>query len=457
MVLTDTALLVLLGGGLLLVDPRAAVLSVAYLGLVALGVHKGLSKWSAVNGARLGAAGVSNVVAIQESVVLHRELLVLGRLGNQYERTRAGLETGARARATQSVIGQIPRIVYDAALVVGALLLAAWQLRTSTLAEALAVLLIFMAAASRIIPSLLRINGQLIQMRSAAAQSQLTFDLARRVAVPVAEGWQAPALSTTHPAASSEPRAASHLVVRGVSFTYPSGAGPVLHEVSLDAGPGTMLAIVGPTGGGKSTLADVVAGVIVPQSGSVTIDGAEPLARVAASPGSIGYVPQRVALVDGTVRDNVALALDRADVDDERVWAALREAQVGEVIEALDEGLDTRVGEHGLRLSGGQRQRLGIARALYSRPSLLILDEATSALDAETELAIARGLTTLRGTVTVVVIAHRLASVKTADQVVYLDHGRVAGAGTFESLSQSSEAFARQVEILSMPPRSATS
>ena len=240
-------------------------------------------------------------------------------------------------------------------------------------------------------------------------------------------------------------------MISHVGYAYPGAPEPVLHDICLEVPAGSSMAVVGPTGGGKSTLADVIVGLLVPDSGTVEIDGVRPLDLITGSPGAVAYVPQRVVLVDGTVRDNVTVALDPAQVDDERVWEALREAHVSDVVTDLPGGLDARIGEHGLRLSGGQRQRIGLARALYSRPSLLILDEATSALDAETEQAIAAGIAGLRGSVTIVVIAHRLAAVKEADHVVYLDGGRVAGEGTFGDLVEQSESFARQVEILSLP------
>ena len=456
-ILTDCALLVLLGVGLFVVSPAMTLAAGLYLGLVAVVVHFSLSRWSERNGAELGGSGVANMMAIQEGLGLHRELWTMGRLGQRYELTRSSLEVGARARGTQTLIGQIPRMIYDSALVIGALLLTAWQLRTSSLSEAMATLLVFLAAASRVLPSLMRVNSQLIQMRSYSGQGRQTYVLAASLQEAPSPGWREPSLEPLRAtaadasAADAAPHAGAHVLLRGVSYTYPGTSEQVLSDVSLEALPGGSIAVVGPTGGGKSTLADVIVGLLVPGSGEVTIDGLPPLDMITARPGALAYVPQRVFLVDGSVRDNVTIDLDPALADDDRVWHALRQAHVSDVIAALPDGIDTRIGEHGLRLSGGQRQRLGLARALYSGPSLLVLDEATSALDAETEQAIASGLDALRGSVTVIVIAHRLAAVKGADRVVYLDKGRVAGAGSFEELVLESADFARQVDILSLP------
>ncbi len=349
------------------------------------------------------------------------------------------------------MIGQIPKVVYDVALVAGALLLAAWQLQVSDLPTALATLLVFLAAASRVIPSLLRINGQLIQLRSAAGQAKPTYELAQRLSRPPVAGWRSPPLTQ---GATSDPdvrEGGARVVLVDVSFQYPTGVRPVLTDVSLDVLPGQSIAVVGPTGGGKSTLVDVMVGLLAPDRGTVRIDGGEPLDAILERPGSVAYVPQRVALVEGTVRENIAISLPAADVDDTRIWEALDRAQAVDVVEGLPHGLDTRIGEHGFRLSGGQRQRIGLARALYQRPRLLILDEATSALDAQTEHAISAGLAALRGRVTLVVVAHRLAAVKDVDLVVYVEDGRVAARGSFDDVVRQSPAFARQVEILTMP------
>jgi ATP-binding cassette, subfamily B, bacterial PglK len=450
-VLTDGTLLVLIGGALLVWSPVVTIVAAVYLGTVAILVHLILSRWSARNGAQLGTAGIRNLSVVQEGIGLHRELWALGRLGQQYEDARASLESGALARATQGLITQIPRVVYDTALVIGALLLAAWQLQVSTLAEAMSMLLVFLAAAARVIPSLLRVNGQLINMRSSAAQARQTYELADRLRQPSTSAWVPPTLERLQTRIPAGPTTGAHVVVRDITYTYPSGDHPVLSGVSIEAAPGEAIAIVGPTGGGKSTLADVIVGLLTPQRGVVSIDGLTPLDMITTRPGSLAYVPQRVMLIEGTVRDNVCVGLPPAEIDDERIWDALRQAHVDDVIAALPDGLATAIGEHGLRLSGGQRQRVGLARAMYSRPSLLVLDEATSALDAETEQAIAAGIAALRGSVTVIVIAHRLAAVKGASHVVYLEDGVVSASGSFDELLRDSASFARQVEILSMP------
>jgi ABC-type bacteriocin/lantibiotic exporter with double-glycine peptidase domain len=207
---------------------------------------------------------------------------------------------------------------------------------------------------------------------------------------------------------------------------------------------------VGPTGAGKSTLADVILGIIRPASGTVQLSGLDPERAVVTWPGAIAYVPQDVAVLSGTVRENVALGYPDDQIDDDWVWEALEKAQLSTFLLELREGLDTVVGEHGVKLSGGQRQRLGIARALYTRPKLLVLDEATSALDAQTEQHISTTLEAVGSEVTRIVVAHRLATVRESSLVLFIDGGRLIAKGSFEEVRQRVPAFERQAHLLGL-------
>jgi ABC-type multidrug transport system fused ATPase/permease subunit len=238
--------------------------------------------------------------------------------------------------------------------------------------------------------------------------------------------------------------------LQGVTARYPDSAEPAIQAVNLTLEAGMSAAIVGPTGAGKSTLADVVLGILPVESGIVRLGSLEPSECISTWPGSIAYVPQVVSLVSGTVRQNVAIGLSDEEIDDDAVWSALRAAHLDDFLRSEREGLDTEVGERGVRLSGGQRQRLGLARALYSKPRLLVLDEATSALDAETEGAISNTLSRLHGDVTTIVIAHRLTTIKDADTVVYIDGGRVLAQGAFETVRQLVPRFDESARILGL-------
>jgi ABC-type multidrug transport system fused ATPase/permease subunit len=235
-----------------------------------------------------------------------------------------------------------------------------------------------------------------------------------------------------------------------VSLGYPGAQNLALDSVTFDVEANQTVALVGSTGAGKSSLTDAILGVVIPDTGSVLISGVKPHEAIERWPGAMAYVPQDVAVLSGTVRENVALAIPAYFIDDSLVWEALERAQLSTFLQDSRDGLDTIVGENGVQLSGGQRQRLGIARALYSRPKLLVLDEATSALDAETERSITETLDSLAGDITLIVIAHRLATVRHFNQVIHLSNGQVTGHGTFEEVRSQVPEFNRQAELLGL-------
>ena len=202
--------------------------------------------------------------------------------------------------------------------------------------------------------------------------------------------------------------------------------------------------------GAFHTLADLILGVLNPDAGVTLIGGLTPAEALANWPGAVAYVPQDVAMANGTVRENVALGLPVEIIDDDWVWDALNRAHLGQFLQDSREGLDTVIGENGIKLSGGQLQRLGIARALYTRPRLLVLDEATSALDAETEQSIAQTLQELEGAVTTVTIAHRLATIRHCDLVIYLEGGRVQAQGSFSEVRALAPQFDKQARLLGL-------
>ena len=235
-----------------------------------------------------------------------------------------------------------------------------------------------------------------------------------------------------------------------VTLTYPGTDIPAVKHVSLTVPVGHSLALVGPSGAGKSTVADLILGVLHPQDGDISIGGGVPSEAATTWPGAIAYVPQDIIVIEGTIRDNVALGLPKAIVDDELVWEALERAHLTQVVRGELGGLDLIAGENGIRLSGGQRQRLGLARALYTRPKLIVLDEATSALDSETEAVISQALVELGRDVTLIIIAHRLATIRHCTSVVYLERGCIRAQGTFEEVRAVHPNFDRQASLLGL-------
>jgi ABC-type multidrug transport system fused ATPase/permease subunit len=238
--------------------------------------------------------------------------------------------------------------------------------------------------------------------------------------------------------------------LKNLTFCYPEKFDPAVDSVSISIQPGDSVAIVGPSGSGKSTIVDAILGIVKPSSGEVSISGLEPLDAFAKWPGSVSYVPQDIFIANSSIRENVALGYPVSEINDEIVKNALEKASLEEFWKSLPDGLDTIVGEFGTKISGGQRQRLGIARALFTSPLLLVLDEATSALDGETELSITEAIQKFQGEVTVIMIAHRLATVRNADVVVYVDSGKVVATGTFDQIRKSVPDFDRQAQLMGL-------
>jgi ABC-type bacteriocin/lantibiotic exporter with double-glycine peptidase domain len=232
--------------------------------------------------------------------------------------------------------------------------------------------------------------------------------------------------------------------LKNVTFSYSSSKSPVLDDINLTVSEGEMLALVGPSGSGKSTLIDLILGLLTPSSGQVSISYINPKKSISTWPGMIGYVPQNVNLLNASVSRNLSLGYKEGTFDQKTMRKSLELAKLSEI------PLELKVGENGANLSGGQRQRLGIARALMFEPKLLILDEATSALDSETEHAISASLEQLRGKITLIVVAHRLSTVKSATKVAYLDNGKLLASGTFEEVRLKIPAFDKQAKLMGL-------
>jgi ABC-type multidrug transport system fused ATPase/permease subunit len=453
---TEFTLLAVLALGLLVVSPIVTVFTVAYFLLVALILQRVLSSWARRLGIDASHAEVSSYESVQEALRTYREAVVSSRRGLYVEQLQALRWQMAKVQSDLQFLGLVPKYVFEVALVVGAALLAASQLMTKDLDAAVAIIAVFLAAGSRIVPSMLRLQGAAILVRNASGQAAPTFELARELALTESGSIGELHLGETNPQTVKKLLEAGYtdfqasIAVRGVTLAYPDAGFPALAAVSIELTPGASLALVGPTGAGKSTLADVILGVLHPDSGEVLIGGLSPAQAVERWPGAIAYVPQDVAMVNGNVRDNVALGLPQECVDDDWVWAALERAHLDSFLRESRDGLNTVIGEHGIRLSGGQRQRLGVARALYTKPKLLVLDEATSALDAETERSIAETLRGLSGSVTTITIAHRLATIRHCDVVAYLEDGRLVASGSFDEVRRVAPHFDQQAELLGL-------
>ncbi|MCX6431892.1 MAG: ABC transporter ATP-binding protein, partial [Actinobacteria bacterium] len=451
---TEGTLLVVLAAGLFLVSPIVTAFTIAFFVAVGLILQRLLSGWAGRVGQRATHAEVASYSVIQEALRTYRETVVAHRRADYVSRFQAVRWESAQVQADLQFMSLVPKYVFEIALVIGAALLAGSQLLTKDVSAAIAIIALFLAAGSRVVPSMLRLQGAMITIRGGAGQAAPTYELADELGqLGGGSGTPDPALP---PAEIKARLIAGHgdfdpsISLKGIRLAYPGSEALALDDVTLDISAGRSLALVGPTGAGKSTLADVILGVLQADSGEALVGGQHPLTAVARWPGAIAYVPQDVAMANGTVRENVALGLPLEAIDDSWVWDALERAHLAVFLRDNREGLDTLIGEHGLKLSGGQRQRLGVARALYSRPKLLVLDEATSALDAETERIISMTLASLEGQVTTVTVAHRLATIMHCDSIAYLENGRVTAFGTFDEVRAMEPNFDHQARLLGL-------
>jgi len=448
----ELAVLLVLAAGLLAIDPTVAVFTIVFFAVLALALNRILGTRARRLGVQLSGADIASITSVQDALRTYRETTVSGRRTLFVERFQGLRWRAAGYQADSQIIAQVSKYVFEVGLIIGGAALAVSQILTREVVAAVSVIAVFLAAASRIMPSLLRLQQASIQVRQSAGVAAPTFALQEQLETTAQDfhidlSVRERVLSGL---ASDYPGFSPALEMSNVVVTYPGADRPAVEGASLSVQPGESLALVGPTGAGKSTLADLVLGVIQPESGSVQLSRLAPSEAVSKWPGAMAYVPQEVSVLNGTIRDNVALGLPEDSISDDLVWEALQRAHLADMLRAEREGLDTVVGEHGVRLSGGQRQRLGLARALYTRPRLMVLDEATSALDAETERAVSDALQELEGDVTLVIVAHRLATIRHCTQVVYIEQGRIEAMGSFDHVRSAQPNFDRQAQLLGL-------
>lgn len=449
--LTELAVLVVLGVALLFLSPWIAFGSIGFFAVVAFTIQRAVGGWAARAGRITSEAEIASLGAVQEALAAYREITVSNRRTAYVSRIHDLRWQAAQVSADTLFIGLFPKYIFEAALVIGGFALAGFLFATQNSVAAVGTLALFLAASTRVMPSLLRLQGAILGLRGAAGVAGPTFALAHELGSRTDDPQRIADLTIIRDRIRrGHPDFNPDIQLSGVTLTYPGAPRPAIRDVSLAIQAGQSIGLVGRSGAGKSTLADIILGVVEPEKGTATIGGTDPATCIKTWPGGMGYVPQDVVLANDTVRGNVALGLPLAAIDDDLVWEALARAHLDEYLRGHRDGLDTLIGEDGVKLSGGQRQRLGIARALYTRPRLLVLDEATSALDAETELAIAQTISELEGNVTTVVIAHRLSTIRNVDLLIYLEQGRVLAAGTFNEVRSRVPALQRQAELMGL-------
>lgn len=444
LIVSDSALLLILLTGLLIVDPSTSILTFGGFALVGFTLFHLLSTHASRMGRESSLLIVKSNKQITEVIESFRETTVKNSKWFYSRRIKNVKEELAEIDAEIKFLPNISKYVTELSIVIGITAISAFQFSKSDPNNAAAVLVVFMAASTRIAPALMRLQQNAISLKTYLAAAEPTLVLADDLEsveklAPTKEIFQ-----------DSHSNFSAEIILTDVEFSYPDAEGVAVKGVDLSLQHGTITALVGPSGGGKSTIVDLILGILEPTKGRITISGTHPAEVLNTWPGSIGYVPQRIFLSNGSIAENVCLGFDVENVPENAIWEALDSAEIGDFVRATREKLQFNVGEAGCNLSGGQRQRIGIARALLTKPKFVVLDEATSALDSETEDKVAHSINSLKGKCTLLIVAHRLSTVRLADQVCYVEDGLIKNKGSFEEMKSVNPRFKTQAGLLGL-------
>ena len=389
-------------------------------------------------------------LTIKDSEVLlelvsgYREAFIRNRRGYFVDRVKKIKRDVADYSAELAWMPNISKYVVEIAFTLGTMAVAALQFVTNDSAKAVGSLTLFLAAGSRITPALLRAQQNLVAINGSISRAKPTIELFEKTNSDLSLPDYDSKIDLEHEGFESS------IELTSLFYRYPGSNIDVLKSINLSIRPGETVAIVGPSGAGKSTLVDLILGIYLPSAGTIKISGCTPVESITKWPGAIGYVPQEVVLMSGSIAENIGSGFDISYISVELIKEALNIAKLDEFVATLPLGLNSKVGERGGNLSGGQRQRIGIARAMFTKPRLLVLDEATSSLDGQTESEISEAIQGLKGKVTLVLIAHRLSTVQKADRVLYLKAGEIIAQGSFDEVRNSVPDFNKQAKLMGL-------
>jgi ABC-type multidrug transport system fused ATPase/permease subunit len=389
-------------------------------------------------GETLAQADLDAWTALMPGLHSFRESRVTG--GENYFVSRFSEAKLRRADAArrQSLVSELPKYVLEVGFVVAIGGIAGALFAVYPADSALTALGVFAAASTRMLPTLNRVVASAGSMRAGRVGLSMIANEVEKL-----EGERSESVVQI----SGEALSAGDIEFREVSYRYRDSTEHVLEHLSTVIEEGRTTAIVGSSGAGKSTMLDIFLGLLEPTSGDVMYGRRSVFSNLEGWYSCIGVVPQDVFITDDTLRRNIAFGIDDSDIDDALVREVLELSQLTQTVVEFPDGVNTRMGERGVRLSGGQRQRVGIARALYRRPSILVLDEATSALDNATEERITETISRLAGTMTIVVVAHRLSTVRDADKIIFMSGGRIVSEGSFAEVEAQNSEFAHLVKL----------
>lgn len=444
-IFAEIVLLILISVTLFVFDPMAAISVICYLAVVVVLLQIGLAKSQKQAGKVAAEAYVDSASAIEDFLRTFREITVYGetfRFLNKFDIARQKLATSG---ANFYFLGLIPRYVIETSLMLGVMLFVGWQFFSGNIENGIATIGVFLTGGVRAMASFLPLQTGVANIKRYSEQSKLAQQILSEPENLTFSKQLGQATEDSNRISQSEPVSVS---VSNVTKTYTGNELPTLEGVSLEIAKGENIAIIGSSGAGKSTLVDLILGFIEPEVGNVFINGSQARNVIFENPGLISYLPQKPGLVEGSLLENITLGSNAKNIDRKRLNYAIKGAHLGEFIDSLPKGVDTILTGQLETISGGQAQRLGLARALYRNPGLLILDEATSALDARTESVISETIRSLKGQVTIVTIAHRLSTIQDADRVILLESGKIIAEGTFDFLVRNNSVVSEYARLM---------
>ena len=427
---------------LLYIQPLTGICAIFIFGFSGYLINKVSSSRAKVLSEDSSSISVKYNQGLLETLTLYRELLLRGAISSSTAGIHQLRNKYLSLRSQLIFLPILSKYLFEFVLIIGSAIVATIQLATSSVNGAIASVVVFLAASSRILPSIIRLQSASLSLKQAEGAGQMTLQQLGNI-TENRDTDNNIDFETVDSKNNSD-----FLVISKVSFSYDDKSEFAVKDVGLTINKGDFVAIVGESGSGKSTLADLILGMQEPKSGHIEIMGMPPRVIFSKFPGVLAYVPQDIAIVDGDIRRNITLGMEIKD--DESIIDSLKKAALWQDVQKMPNGINSIVGERGVKLSGGQRQRLGIARALFSNPSVIVFDEATSSLDPITEKAVTDAIYTKRGEVTLIVIAHRLSTVRQADVVLLLEKGKVVAKGTFEEVRAKAPKFDEQAKLVNL-------
>lgn len=405
-----------------------------------------LHRYVNVVASRLGQSIMTSTTELNRKILdswlVYREVVLGNKVNDLMKPTLLKRREIAKSRAHLNFLPSLSKYIFELFIVLSALAVSGVQLWMNGISDAVSSFVLIAAASARLLPALLRLQGNLLSIK----QSKGGAIFARKLLGRMPQDVETEKRNGHRSEGIEEKTFCAKVLVSNLSYIYPESTNFALKEITFSITPGTFTAITGSSGSGKSTLVDLILGFLEPSTGSILISDLQPVVAREVWPGAIAYVPQDVQIFEGSILENISLASDQ-ECDYDHLTSCLSASGLLEDVNALDDGIHSMIGERGLKLSGGQRQRLGIARALYSSPKLLIFDEATSSLDPIIESRIANNVYERLSDKAVIVVAHRLSTIMNADTVIYLKDGMIAASGKFEDIKRVEPEFLKQAKL----------